>query len=53
MKVRRKVKHYRMYMQVMNWKYGGYSDYEWEFYRKVQKSWKYQSKRKRQYKGEK
>ena len=42
-----------MYMQVMNWKHGGYSDYEWEFYRKAQKSWKYQSKRKKQYKGEK
>lgn len=53
LKIRRKVKHYRMYMQSMTWKYGGYPDFEWEFYRKVQKSWKYQTKRKRQYKGEK
>ena len=42
-----------MYMQSMTWKYGGYPDFEWEFYRKVQKSWKYQTKRKNQYKGEK
>ena len=53
MKVRRKVKHYRMYEQVMDLKHGGCSYFEWEFYRKVQKSWKYQSKRKKQYKGEK
>lgn len=26
-----------MYMQSMNWKYGGYSDFEWDFYRKAQK----------------
>lgn len=21
-------------MEIMNWKHGGYSDFEWEFYRK-------------------
>lgn len=25
-------------MEIMNWKHGGYSDFEWEFYRKIQKN---------------